>query len=134
VAPSLLDSRAAGPSVALGYGVGFGRGAYANNVATFIARRMGVRTLGDLLAAHGTALRTAPDGAPDLPEPLARALAFGGRVSIRYADRQRRVTEREVRPIEVIRNRLVAWRYRRNAERTFVLDRIEAIRLVEGPP
>jgi DNA polymerase III subunit epsilon len=89
--------------------------------------RHGARTLGDLLAAQGQAFGFGPQAGPTLPEPLARALTEGRPVTIRYSDSGFRVTERVIRPLEVRHNRLVAWCYLRNDERTFVLERIEAV-------
>ncbi len=99
-------------------------------------RAAGCRDLGDLLAAHGAGPAVSPQTigavpAPALPEPLARALASNGRVTIRYSDQRLRITERVVRPIAVRHNRLVAYCYLRQAERTFQLERIEAVWEVE---
>jgi predicted DNA-binding transcriptional regulator YafY len=58
---------------------------------------------------------------------LARALVEGRTVTIRYSDGGLRVTERVIRPLEVRHNRLVAWCYLRNDQRTFILERIEAV-------
>jgi DNA polymerase III epsilon subunit-like protein len=95
----------------------------------------GARTLGDLLAAQGQAMGFGPGPGPALPAPLARALAEGGTVTIRYSDGGLRVTERVIRPLEVHHDRLVAWCYLRNDQRTFVVERIEAAwDSEEGPP
>jgi DNA polymerase III epsilon subunit-like protein len=86
----------------------------------------GCRTLGDLLAAHGPVRpRGGPPDVAALPAPLVQALARGEVVAIRYSDGQLQVTERLVRPIALEHDRLVAWCYLRNAERSFVLARIE---------
>ena len=63
-----------------------------------------------------------------LPPALAEALRYGERVQMRYVDARGQETERVVRPLRVSARDgvmyLVAHCYRRNAQRTFRLDRI----------
>jgi DNA polymerase-3 subunit epsilon len=98
----------------------------------------GVRTLGELLTAHGPGWQGGPSGdaAPPLPQALANALAAGSRVRIRYSDQRLAITERDIRPLEVRHGRLVAWCYLRDDERVFSLDRIVDVWVVEAtsPP
>lgn len=95
-------------------------------IVTHLARH-GARTLGDLATAQGQPMTVDGPAQPALPAPLARALVEGRTVTIRYSDSGLRVTERVIRPLEVRHNRLVAWCYLRNDERTFILERIEAV-------
>jgi DNA polymerase III epsilon subunit-like protein len=96
-----------------------------------LAQRRGVTTLGQLITLQGGPVAIPPQNAPrelTLPPVIAEALENGGRVHMRYVDARGRESERVVRPLHV-RARgetlyLIAHCYRRDAQRTFRLDRV----------
>ena len=96
-----------------------------------LAQRQRVTTLGQLIALQGGPVaipnqKTAHE--LSLPPLIAEALENGGRVRMRYMDAQGRESERVVRPLHVrARGKtlyLIAHCYRRDAQRTFRLDRV----------
>jgi predicted DNA-binding transcriptional regulator YafY len=98
-------------------------------------RRWGITTLGQLVDFQGGPVPYPAARALPLPPTLAEALQYGGRVQMRYVDARGRETERVVRPLRVSTRDgtlyLVAHCYRRNAQRTFRLDRIVEMALEE---
>jgi DNA polymerase-3 subunit epsilon len=95
----------------------------------------GVRTLEQLLAFQGGSIPyPLPDALP-LPPVIAEALACGGRMRMRYVDARGRETDRVVRPLRVRARRgelyLIAHCFRRDALRTFRLDRVVELVLID---
>jgi DNA polymerase-3 subunit epsilon len=88
----------------------------------------GVATLGQLIEFQGGPIHYPHSRALPLPPTIADALASDGRVRMRYVDARGRETERVVRPLRADAQRghlyLVAHCYRRDALRTFRLDRV----------
>ncbi|HHX63293.1 MAG TPA: WYL domain-containing protein [Chloroflexi bacterium] len=98
-------------------------------------RPRGVRTLADFLAAQGGVLNIAPSPNIEVPPVIQEALSRGKFLYLRYLSQDGVESERLVRPIRVMpRNGnlfLMAHCLMRDAERSFRLDRILDIDLVE---
>lgn len=96
-------------------------------------RMLGVATLDDLLRAQRGLLPG--DAEPPAPPALLAALREGRRLSITYRTGGGDPIERIILPLELQQNmgmpRLIAYCYLRNAQRTFYLDRIGDLVLVE---
>lgn len=93
-----------------------------------LERHQRITTLGQLLEFQGGSVPYPHSRVLSLPPPIAEALASRGRVRMRYVDARGRETERVVSPLRVRAQRgnlyLVAHCYRRDALRTFRLDRV----------
>jgi DNA polymerase-3 subunit epsilon len=93
-----------------------------------LEHREGITTLSQLLAFQGGSVPYPDSRALPLPPSIAEALERGGSVRMRYVDARGRETERVVRPLRVGGRRgrlyLIAHCYRRDAQRTFRLDRV----------
>jgi DNA polymerase-3 subunit epsilon len=93
-----------------------------------LERRWGITKLGELIEFQGGPIAYPHVRALPLPPSIADALGNGGRVRMRYVDARGLETDRIVRPLRVSEERgnlyLVAYCYRRNALRTFRLDRV----------
>jgi len=93
-----------------------------------LERRRGITTLGQLLEFQGGPVPYPHSPVLSLPPSIAEAIANGGRVRMRYVDARGRETERVVSPLRVHTQQgnlyLVAHCYRRDAQRTFRLDRV----------
>jgi DNA polymerase-3 subunit epsilon len=98
--------------------------------------RRGVRTLRDVLLRQGGGVHYASPAPLDVPEPLARALQGHHELLLCYRSGTGQETERLVRPLDVTvqsgANVLVAHCRLRNATRTFRLDRILRMEVVES--
>lgn len=98
--------------------------------------RRGVRTLGEALLLQGGAIRYERPEPLDIPEPIREALRNRWHLHLLYRSESGQVTERLVRPLEVARRGdvivLVAHCLLRDAQRTFRLDRILRLDLVES--
>jgi len=120
------------PAVADALGVDVGRAHRAmGDVQTtrrVLERRRGITTLGQLLEFQGGSVPYPHSPVLSLPPSIAEAIANGGRVRMRYVDARGRETERVVSPLRVHAQQgnlyLVAHCYRRDAQRTFRLDRV----------
>lgn len=97
--------------------------------------KRGVRTVGDLLHAQGGPVYMPSASGPALPPPLARALAGGQQVRIRYLTEKGSETLRLISPMYATAQGsaryLVAYCHLRCAQRTFRLDRILEAELVD---
>ena len=93
-----------------------------------LERRWAITTLGGLLEFQGGSVPYPHSRALPLPPAIAEALASQGRVRMRYVDAGGRETERVVSPLRVHAQRgnlyLIAHCHRRDATRTFRLDRV----------
>jgi DNA polymerase III epsilon subunit family exonuclease len=93
-----------------------------------LERRWGITTLNQLIAFQGGSIPYPNVHALPLPPTIAEALGSNGRVRMRYVDARGWETDRVVRPLRVSEERgnlyLVAHCYRRDALRTFRLDRV----------
>jgi len=93
-----------------------------------LERRRGIATLAQLIEAQGGAIPYPQARTLSLPPTIAEALGSGGQVRMRYVDAQGQETERVVRPLRVHgrgnKLYLVAHCYRRDALRSFRLDRV----------
>ncbi len=100
-----------------------------------LERRSGVTTLGGLIELQGGPIPYPHSCALPLPPTIAEALESGRRVRMRYMDAQGRETGRVVLPLRVDARRdnlyLIAHCYRRDALRTFRLDRVVELALEE---
>jgi DNA polymerase III epsilon subunit family exonuclease len=98
-----------------------------------LERQWGMTRLGELIELQGGPIRFPDSSALPLPPTIAEALESGGRVRMRYVDGRGRETERAVRPLRVSAQGgnlyLVAHCYRRDALRTFRLDRVVEMEL-----
>jgi DNA polymerase III subunit epsilon len=101
-----------------------------------LLRARGIQRVGDFLGAQGGVLRQEerPVKAPPL---ITEALARKQRLRIRYQDAYGSVTERLVLPLQVSMRfgqlYLVAHCFMRNSSRTFAVDRIQEMALVDEP-
>jgi DNA polymerase-3 subunit epsilon len=93
-----------------------------------LERQQRITTLDQLLEFQGGSVPYPHSRVLPLPPAIAEALASRGRVRMRYVDARGRETERVVSPLHVRAQRghlyLVAHCYRRDARRTFRLDRV----------
>jgi DNA polymerase III epsilon subunit family exonuclease len=93
-----------------------------------LEHRWAITTLGELVRFQGGPIPFPDSSALPLPPAIADALAHGGRVRMRYVDARGHETHRTVRPMRVSARRdnlyLIAHCYRRDALRTFRLDRV----------
>ncbi|MFQ5594079.1 MAG: exonuclease domain-containing protein [Anaerolineae bacterium] len=97
----------------------------------------GVRTLGDLMdvqhGRHQSAIIT-----ESIPPELTDAITLGKPVQLRYQSQQGHVSDRQVSPIRIDERwgmyYLVAFCHLRREERSFRLDRILELRMIESPP
>ncbi|MBU0493604.1 MAG: WYL domain-containing protein [Chloroflexi bacterium] len=91
-------------------------------------RRWRITTLGQLLEWQGGSVPYPRPHALPLPPTISEALDTGGRVRMRYVDARGQETDRVIRPLRVAGRRgylyLIAHCYRREAQRTFRLDRV----------
>lgn len=98
--------------------------------------RRGVRTLGDALLYQGGAIHYERPEPLDIPEPIREALRNRWHLHLLYRSESGQITERLVRPLDVARRGsvtvLVAHCLLRDAQRTFRLDRILRLELVEN--
>jgi DNA polymerase III epsilon subunit len=98
-------------------------------------RPQGIRTLADFLAAQGGVLNAAPSPNTDVPPVIQEALRREKFLYLRYLSESGEETERLVRPTRVMARNgslfLMAHCLLRDAERSFRLDRILDIDLVE---
>ncbi|MBV9786636.1 MAG: WYL domain-containing protein [Chloroflexi bacterium] len=96
-------------------------------------RMLGVSTLDDLLRAQRGLLPGSPE--PSAPPALLTALREGRKLHITYRTGGGDPVPREILPLELQMiggtHRLIAFCYLRNAQRTFYLDRIGTLDLVE---
>ena len=96
-------------------------------------RMLGVATLGDLVRAQRGLLPGQPE--PETPPLIAEALRNGTRLRITYRTQGGDPVSREILPLEFQTGRglpkLVAYCYLRNGQRTFYLDRIDALAAAE---
>lgn len=96
-------------------------------------RMLGVVTLNDLLRAQRGLLPGDPE--PQAPEAILTALREGRRLHITYHTGGGDPVPRAILPLELQRingtPRLIAYCYLRNSQRTFYLDRIGELRLLE---
>ena len=93
-----------------------------------LERQQGITTLGQLLKFQGGSVPLPHSRVLSLPPSIAEAIASRGRVRMRYVDARGRETERVVSPLHIRAQQgnlyLVAHCYRRDALRTFRLDRV----------
>ena len=98
--------------------------------------RRGVRALGEALLYQGGAIHYERPEPLDIPEPIREALRNRWHLHLLYRSGSGQVTERLVRPLDVARRGgvtvLVAYCLLRDAQRTFRLDRILRLDLVEN--
>jgi DNA polymerase-3 subunit epsilon len=96
-------------------------------------RMLGVTTLDDLLRAQRGLLPGSPE--PNAPAELLTALREGRKLHITYRTGGGDPVARDILPIELQHTgglqRLIAFCYLRNAQRTFYLDRIGDLALVD---
>lgn len=96
-------------------------------------RMLGVSTLDDLLRAQRGLLPGSPE--PSAPPALLTALREGRKLHITYRTGGGDPVPREILPLELQTiggtHRLIAFCYLRNAQRTFYLDRIGTLALVD---
>ncbi|HEY0605852.1 MAG TPA: exonuclease domain-containing protein [Herpetosiphonaceae bacterium] len=96
-------------------------------------RMLGVSTLDDLLRAQRGLLPGSPE--PSAPPALLTALREGRKLHITYHTGGGDPVPREILPLELQMiggtHRLIAFCYLRNAQRTFYLDRIGKLDLVD---
>ncbi len=96
-------------------------------------RMLGAMTLGDLVRAQRGLLPGEPE--PETPPLIAEALRNGTRLRIAYRTNGGDPVVREILPLEYRAGlnapRLQAYCYLRNGQRTFYLERIEAMAPVE---
>jgi len=95
----------------------------------------GIRTVSDMIRAQGGPLLDRSRSDIAIPDVLRTAMRSGKRMRIRYRDGRGVLTERVISPIQVT-NRfgvlyLVAHCHLRNASRTFAIDRIEEMAMVD---
>jgi DNA polymerase-3 subunit epsilon len=95
-------------------------------------RHCGFTTLGDLINAQGGPIYWPNVGWERLPAPLVQALQGRYRLWLRYVDDYGDCTERLVDPLDANSRYLIAYCHLRQAERTFRLDRILEMRIVDG--
>lgn len=100
-----------------------------------LSRSAGVTTLGELIAFQGGPVARPETRTLPLPPTIAEALQAGVRLRLRYVDARGRETERLVLPLRVDHRHedlyLIAHCYRRDALRTFRLDRVLEMALEE---
>ncbi len=101
------------------------------NALTRHLRSRGFTTLGDLINAQGGPIRWPRAEWERLPTPLLQALQGRYRLWLRYLDDYDDCTERLVDPLDANPRYLIAYCHRYQAERTFRLDRILEMRIVE---
>ncbi|MGI6367770.1 MAG: exonuclease domain-containing protein [Anaerolineae bacterium] len=101
-----------------------------------LARR-GVRTVADLIQAQGGILRERGEGALRVPAPLREAMRRNKLLRLSYRDGYGGISERVVRPIQLADRfgtlYLVAYCYLRHGRRTFSVERIQSMTVLDEP-
>lgn len=96
-------------------------------------RKLGIETLDDLLRAQRGLLPGQPE--PKAPTDILLALREGKRLHITYHTGGGEPVPRTILPLELQHTgglpRLIAYCYLRNSQRTFYLDRIGSLRLLD---